>query len=140
MPYKDPIKNNECKKRWRDRNREARTTYQRNFRNSHPEYRKREYIYNRKWLKNHPEAKLFYKNTAYLGEIRMLIELGGCCVFCFNTHPSELESHHPFGRKEFPNTMIQVCHDCHTLLHHKKRSENARNIRLAEWGKNYEFD
>jgi hypothetical protein len=139
MPYKDPIKQREYFKNykilWRKRNRERANGYQWYYRISHPKFRKKELFNSRKWYENHPEAKLFYTKGANLGEIRMLFELGGCCVFCFNTHPSELEVHHPFGRKEFPDKRINLCHECHTLIHRKKRSENARNIRLTEWGK-----
>lgn len=135
MPYKDPIKYNECKKRWRDNNIEARTTYQRNYRHSHPEFRKKECLRSRKWYENHPEAKLFYAKGANLGEMRMLFELGGCCIFCFNTNTSELEIHHPFGRKEHPYIRIQVCHKHHTILHHRERTKRFRELRLAEWRK-----
>lgn len=140
MPYKDPMKQRECKKRWRDRNKPARTTYQRNYRRSHPEYRKKHALDSKKWYANHPEAKLFYAEGMNLGKMKMLTELGGCCVLCFNIYPFELEIHHPFGRKAFPQKRIILCHKCHTLIHRKERSERARKMRLNEWGKCYDLD
>jgi hypothetical protein len=139
MPYKDKEKRKEYHKaygkKWRSKNRKRLTLYQRIYRKTHPEYHKKELEYHRKYLQNHPETRLFTKTRAGFGRIRALFELGGCCVFDFKTNPLELEIHHPFGRKKFPDIMIQVCHKHHTMLHHKERVKKYRELRLAEWGK-----
>ena len=100
----------------------------------------------KKWREKHKEHCKMYqkeyqlfnrKEKARLGKMLMLFELGGCCVFDFETDPFKLEIHHPFGRKKFPDVMIQVCHKHHTILDHEKRSKVAKELRRSERKKGY---
>jgi predicted RNA-binding Zn-ribbon protein involved in translation (DUF1610 family) len=111
--------------KWRTQNKEK-------ARKDGTKYRKE---YRKRFPHKHKIQNLLHNNhSAQLGKIESLFKLGGCCAIYFNTHIFELEIHHPFGRKEEPDMMIQVCRKCHLELHHKD------NIRTIEYEKEIEID
>jgi len=79
--------------------------------------KKKKAEYQIQYRKIHPEGRLFHRQgKGRFGKMRMLFELGGCCVFDFETNPFYLEICHPFGRSNYPDIMIQACRSCHKKL------------------------
>jgi hypothetical protein len=152
MPYKDKEKRKQYQKlygkthhrnpqqrhEYNVTNRKHHAIWMRNYRKN-PEIKKKEkllhekyYEKNKELLNSHRrETTLFYRSgIPRLGRILMLFELGGCCVFTFETNPFKLQIHHPFGRKEHPEIMVQLCRHCHRKLHWilKRKRETGQSV------------
>lgn len=143
MPYKDPEKNKECQRNWREKNKTKCREYNKDWRKRNPEKFKA-------ILKRYYEKVKLKRIEAYqklrLSAINLL---GGECIDCGNSDERVLEFHHikgngnhtkgnklyETGKKQFlhvlrsPNEFLLLCAN-HHRIRTRENQWNKKSMRF----------
>jgi len=84
---------------------------------------------NKGWKIRHLETYRAQRQRYYQNHKEEILEqalidgltIHGCCIFCFETNPLLIESHHVFVGEDL---QVGLCKNCHHLIHfgHKQRT------------------